>query len=149
MPSPFPGMDPYLEPPLLWPDVRHELISQIRSALNPRLRPQYVVRVELRVYLSHEDDPGRRAIVPDRSGFGNKAKPKRGKLFAEAAISVAESIPLTALLDEQIEAARLEIRAVDTGDLVTIIEVHRVIASRHPSTYSKPADPPLRPGPAS
>ena len=32
MPSPFPGMDPYLETPLLWGDVHHELISQIRRA---------------------------------------------------------------------------------------------------------------------
>ena len=50
MPSPFPGMDPYLETPDLWPDVHHELISQIRQALNPTLRPRYVARVELRVY---------------------------------------------------------------------------------------------------
>jgi hypothetical protein len=55
MPSPFPGMDPYLETPELWPDVHHELISQIRSALNPTLRPHYVARVELRVYISDDD----------------------------------------------------------------------------------------------
>ena len=35
MPSPFPGMDPYLETRHLSLDVHHELISQIRSALNP------------------------------------------------------------------------------------------------------------------
>jgi len=49
MPSPFPGMDPYLERPSLWPDVYHELISQIRAALKPTLRPKYVARVETRV----------------------------------------------------------------------------------------------------
>ena len=52
MPSPFPGMDPYLETPLLWSDVHHELISQIRAALNPNLRPHYVARVELRMFSS-------------------------------------------------------------------------------------------------
>ena len=52
MPSPFPGMDPYLESPTIWPDVHHRLISEIQSTLNPRLRPQYVARVELRVYFS-------------------------------------------------------------------------------------------------
>jgi hypothetical protein len=45
MPSPFPGMDPYLETADLWPDVHHELISQIRSAPNPALRPHYVARM--------------------------------------------------------------------------------------------------------
>jgi hypothetical protein len=48
MPSPFPGMDPYLESPTLWPDVHHELISGIRAALIGTLRPRYVARVELR-----------------------------------------------------------------------------------------------------
>ena len=65
MPSPFPGMDPYLETPHLWPDVHHELISGIRHALNPHLRPNYVARVELRVYRTNEDDPGLEVIIPD------------------------------------------------------------------------------------
>ncbi|MCK4452049.1 MAG: DUF4058 family protein [Anaerolineae bacterium] len=30
MPSPFPGMDPYLEYPVRWPDVHHSLITYIR-----------------------------------------------------------------------------------------------------------------------
>ncbi|MGC8641678.1 MAG: DUF4058 family protein [Isosphaeraceae bacterium] len=46
MPSPFPGMDPYLEEPRLWPDVHHELISGVRSQLNSVLRPKYHVRIE-------------------------------------------------------------------------------------------------------
>ncbi len=65
MPSPFPGMDPYLETPDLWPDVHHELISQIRQVLNPALRPRYVARVELRLYVSDDDDPGRDVLILD------------------------------------------------------------------------------------
>lgn len=44
MPSPFPGMDPYLESPDLWPDVHLELIRDIRAALNPHVLPKYNVR---------------------------------------------------------------------------------------------------------
>ena len=40
MPSPFPGMDPYLEEPGLWPDVHHELISGTRALLNTLLEAQ-------------------------------------------------------------------------------------------------------------
>ena len=58
-------MDPYLEAPSLWPDVHHGLISEIQAVLNRRLRPRYHVRVEERVYISDENDPGRKAIVPD------------------------------------------------------------------------------------
>jgi hypothetical protein len=52
-------MDPYLENPQLWPDVHHGLISDIQAELNRGLRPRYVARVELRVYISDDDDPGR------------------------------------------------------------------------------------------
>ena len=35
MPSPFPGMDPYLEHPNLWPELYHWLISEIARFLSP------------------------------------------------------------------------------------------------------------------
>jgi hypothetical protein len=54
MPSPFPGMDPYLETPNLWPDVHHELISQIQAALNPILRPHHVARIQVRTYAADD-----------------------------------------------------------------------------------------------
>ena len=65
MPSPFPGMDPYLEEPGLWPDVHHRLITVTSDTLAVALRPKYYVRIEERVYLSDEGDPGRRVIIPD------------------------------------------------------------------------------------
>ena len=55
MQSPFPGMDPYLETPDLWPDVHHGLISQMRAVLNSALRPTYVARIALREYISDDD----------------------------------------------------------------------------------------------
>ena len=48
MPSPFPGMDPYLEG-YLWPDVHHRLATQISDQLMPMLRPRYVARIEIQV----------------------------------------------------------------------------------------------------
>ena len=33
MPTPFPGMDPYVEQPGLWPDVHNGLIAELRNAL--------------------------------------------------------------------------------------------------------------------
>ncbi|MFQ5873193.1 MAG: DUF4058 family protein [Dehalococcoidia bacterium] len=44
MPSPFPGMDPYLEG-YLWPDVHQALASKIRQQLTPLVRPRYTVRL--------------------------------------------------------------------------------------------------------
>ena len=53
MPSPFPGMDPYLEG-VIWPDVHQRLATEISRHLAPRLRPGYVARLALTVF---HDDP--------------------------------------------------------------------------------------------
>jgi len=41
MPSPFPGMDPWLERPALFPDLHDELISCLRAVLNRSLPAGY------------------------------------------------------------------------------------------------------------
>jgi len=56
MPSPFPGMNPYLEHPELWPEVHHRLITAIAIAIAPPLRPKYRVAIEKRTYLSDSED---------------------------------------------------------------------------------------------
>src|SRR6516164_1643463 len=107
MPSPFPGMDPYLETPDLWPDVHHELISQIRHQLNPRLRPKYVARVELRVYISDDDDPGRKVIIPDVRIENPKGKRRQlGKAArTDSSVAVAEPIIIPFLIENEIKEA--------------------------------------------
>ena len=45
MPSPFPGMDPYIEAPDVWSDFHGGLANEIRTALNRQLRPRYVARM--------------------------------------------------------------------------------------------------------
>jgi Protein of unknown function (DUF4058) len=50
MSSPFPGMNPYLENPELWPEVHHLLISILAETLNSQLLPKYRVAVKKQVY---------------------------------------------------------------------------------------------------
>lgn len=54
MPSPFPGMDPYLES-YLWSDVHTALANKIRQQLTPQIRPRYAARLE--VYLAEDPTP--------------------------------------------------------------------------------------------
>ena len=54
MPSPFPGMNPYLEDPKIWPEIHHRLIVAIADAMNPQLRPRYRIGMEERVYIRDE-----------------------------------------------------------------------------------------------
>jgi hypothetical protein len=48
MPSPFPGMDPYLEDETLWPSFQHHLVACLHETLQASLGDQYQTRVHLR-----------------------------------------------------------------------------------------------------
>ena len=50
MPSPYPGMDPFLEMQE-WDDFHPTFNTVLREFLSPALEPDYLVRVERRVYL--------------------------------------------------------------------------------------------------
>ena len=82
MPSPFPGMDPYLENPSGWMGFHNTLIVEMMAALNAQLMPAYYADSEERVYISNESDPGRKVIVPDikvvHTGRRGRPKPARG-----------------------------------------------------------------------
>ncbi len=61
MPSPLPGMDPYLEDPSLWPDLHQRLITYIAEALQPQVRPKYIARIGERIELAELH----RGYIPD------------------------------------------------------------------------------------
>jgi hypothetical protein len=48
MPSPFPGMDPYLEDEALWPVFHHQLVTCLYQILLPGLVDRYRARVNQR-----------------------------------------------------------------------------------------------------
>ena len=65
MPSPFPGMDPFLESQE-WEDFHTRLITAFSDRLSPTIEPNYLVRVERRVYLESvggEPESMRRADI--------------------------------------------------------------------------------------
>ncbi len=145
MPSPFPGMDPYLEDPALWPDVHHRLISVASDLLTEQLRPKYLVRIEERVYISDEKDPGRRVISPDlhvveRIGSGTALQSPA----AATGVEVAEPIVATTVIRDEIRESRLQIIDASTRAVVTVIEVlspsNKVAGSRGRQNYEDKRD---------
>src|ERR1700694_5500813 len=46
MPSPFPGMDPFLETNPIFQELHTQMLAQMQALLQPQLRPKYVARME-------------------------------------------------------------------------------------------------------
>jgi hypothetical protein len=60
MRSPFPGMNPYLEAPSLWPEVHHWLIMELARSLNQAITPKY------RAVVSHQNREESVQNLPER-----------------------------------------------------------------------------------
>jgi hypothetical protein len=126
MPSPFPGMDPYLENPGLWPDVHHGLISESQALLGAQLRPKYLVRVEERAYINDvSDDAFKPQLrIPDVEVLGRPGW-EEARFAGDTAsrLEVAEPIVATTWFEEEIHEAFLKILDRESRDVVAVIEV--------------------------
>lgn len=148
MPSPFPGMDPYLEEPSLWTDVHHEFISVMREMLNSQLVPKYFARVEQRIYISDERDPGRRVIAPDLRVIQGSESGRKQLKEAEAGIATVEPLEVTTLIEEEIHEPHIQIIDHLQKTVVTVIEVlspaNKVRGSRGRDSYESKREQVIR-----
>ena len=125
MRSPFPGMDPYLEHPELWPEFHSRLIVGIADAIALPLRPTYYVAVEKRTYMAEPDDSVLVGI-PDVSVFSKQTTGQKGEESQTAtAVLSPTSEPLTVIVPmmEEVQERYLEIRDVKTGAVITALEL--------------------------
>lgn len=118
MPSPFPGMDPYLESH--WGDVHASLIIYAREQLQSRLPSDLRARVEERVFLEAEDGSGR-TVVPDVRIYERPGEFAFSTEGGVATVAIAE--PLVIPVGEAVTETYIEIReAGQGGRVVTVIE---------------------------
>lgn len=130
MPSPFPGMDPYLEDPDIWPDFHDRLADEINSVLNQILPAPYYARLESRPELGVVDleagVPYTRRIIPD-VGVVSPEKEVEGRggvaLLDAPRTTVSESIELV-VPSEEAQHRFVEVRDPRRRHrLVTLIEI--------------------------
>lgn len=117
MPSPFPGMDPYLEDPTLWPDVHQRLIAYISESLQSQVRPKYVTRIGERIEISSYDKsfyPDVMIVQPPHSSIST---------VSQTGTLVADQPMIFHYLDDEHHVPYIEIIYRETGDVVTVIEV--------------------------
>jgi hypothetical protein len=116
MNMPFPGMDPYLEHPALWPGVHNRLLVAVANQLQPRLLPRYIASLEERVYVEgpqHE-------MIPD---ILVRQRPNAGRATAVAELEADKPVVL-AVENQEIHESYVEILDRYAGmKVVTVIEV--------------------------
>ena len=118
MPSPFPGMDPFIEAQV-WDDFHSVFNPLLQEMLNPHVRPRYVTRVQHRVVLEREDgEPQER--YPDVGVFATGDWTPGSD--TTGGLAVAEPQTVTMPSPDEYRLHFVEIREAKSGRLVTVIE---------------------------
>ncbi|MBI3970304.1 MAG: DUF4058 family protein [Chloroflexi bacterium] len=129
MPSPFPGMDPYLENPGLWPGVHNWLIATLGEDLSPLLLPRYYVALEERVYIAEPerlDLVGRPDVVVVPANVESQL-PSGGQMPGGLASSQNASgiqvLTAEVPMPDEVRETYLEIHEAVSGEVVTVVEI--------------------------
>jgi Protein of unknown function (DUF4058) len=114
MPCPFPGMDPYLEDPAVWPGLHDRLIVHAGDMLQPLVLPRYYVEIRERVYFEEPRD----VIYPDATI--RELRPVATQPVGTAML--APDAPVVLSVETRQREPFLEIRAMGSNEVVTVIE---------------------------
>jgi hypothetical protein len=130
MPSPFPGMDPWLEAADIWPCFHDSFAAEIMGVLNQALPPPYYARLETRPEIGVVDnntgDGYARRVVPDVAVVNSaRASHASGASIAVAAprTEISQSVEIVGR-DEEGRHLSVEIRDPRRNHrLVSFIEI--------------------------
>jgi hypothetical protein len=114
----FPGMDPYLEEPILWHSFHQAMVVYMAETLQPLLRPRYVAALDERIFVEGPDD---RNIYPD---VAVKLRPVRGADSKATALLDADTAVDVEVHELEIHESYIKILDLRAGQqIVTVIEV--------------------------
>ena len=121
--NPFPGMNPYLEEPGLWPDVHHSVIVGLRNYLAHRLRPDYRVTIQERVYVTAgpNSDGVSDLRMPDVAVLSASETPTQGR--ATQGLALADPVVVQLPEMETEKEIYLEVVRVGSREVITAIEL--------------------------
>ena len=121
MPSPFPGMNPYIERASVWHDFHERWIPSVAEVLGAQVLPRYFVRIDEHMYI-HELSAQERRFI----GRGDILVPALMPVGPEthtgsAVLDAPAEVGLPAIDTETLSF--LEIRDRDNNEIVTVIEL--------------------------
>src|SRR5438552_1187201 len=121
MPSPFPGMNPYIERAAVWRDFHGNFLPRVQEILTAQVVPRYIVRIDEHMYIH--------ALPSDERQFIGRGDIVVPALPERAAATVAASPVLEAPAEVRLPEfdseglSFLEIRDRESNELVTVVEL--------------------------
>lgn len=122
MPSPFPGMDPYLEHPAYWPDFHATFINYWREAIADALPPDYEATLGERVYLVEHEPEARKLGYPDLAVTQGEAS-EAGLSPSSAGVATLEPVTIPLLVLEGPRETYIQILHQPDRALVSVLEL--------------------------
>jgi hypothetical protein len=119
MPSPFHGMNPYLEQALVWHDFHTRFITAAAEAIGVQVAPAYFVRIEEHLYLHERPLPLARGDVAVVEGRGRRTGDPGSTMVLPATAEVILPAPQV----DQERVRYLEVISRDDRRVVTVIEL--------------------------
>lgn len=120
MPSPFPGMDPYLEGSL-WTTLHHTLATEMVRQVAPKLRPHYIALPVERFVMEITSGVSvtTASLYPDIGLVETQAAP-----YVKAEVTaITTPLRLATVMPEAVPHVTIEIRDTKQRQLVTVIEI--------------------------
>lgn len=122
MPSPFPGMNPYLEADGVWHTVHQQLCVRCYEALVPQVRPKYIVQTDENVYI-HELGADERGLLGRPDAYISQV---HHPTTPHSSAGTTLSGPLHTRIPYAIEEERvsyLKILDRKSRELITVVEI--------------------------
>ena len=124
MPSPFPGMDPYLERPGQWPSFHMDFIVEMKRHLVPRVGDKYQPYSEFSLYI-HEPPAAKRFFAKGDAGVSIGVGGGNGRVPGGGGVALAEPATRVALGEAVTEERQyhVEVRTREDERVVAVIEL--------------------------
>jgi len=121
MPSPFPGMNPYVEQDAFWQDFQLEFLPAIRGRLVAQVRPKYIVMLDEHLYVQELPPEPRRLV--GRADV-SLAAPKKRRAEESAGVGILDAPTQVHIPVQEVRRVPfLEIRDRQGRELITVLEL--------------------------
>jgi len=120
MPSPFPGMNPFLEQDDVWHDFHERFCPLAAELLTAQVRPHFIVKIDEHVFVHELPDAARRFLGRSDVGVARRRAPAESSVQAATLAAPAE-VALPVMDFERLSFVEIRDRA--GGQLVSVVEL--------------------------